>query len=255
MCRTGNFRERGIKGAHGFASESYVERAAFLVRVPESLRQVAVLLEPLSVVEKALREVAFIQQRLIWEPTRAIVTGAGTIGLLASMVLRLRGIETHVVDRVSADHPKAHLARAIGAKFYSTDAHHGLPELVQRIGRPDVIVEATGASAISFPAVLALSPNGILARLGLSPSKQTLELPVDVINQVMVLENIAVLGSVNANIRDFAQGVEDMGESERRFPGWLARMISRRLPLSALSEAFEKEPDDIKVVLSLSPTP
>ncbi|HEY9898368.1 MAG TPA: glucose 1-dehydrogenase [Pantanalinema sp.] len=255
MCRTGHFRERGIKGMHGYAAESYVEKEAYLVRVPESLTRVAVLLEPLSVVEKALREVSFVQERLVWKAERALVTGAGPIGLLAALVLRLRGIETHLVDLVEADHPKAHLARALGASFHSSDAHHGLGELVQGIGRPDVIVEATGVSAISFPAILTLAPNGVLVRLGLSPSRQALALPGDVINQVMVLENIAVLGSVNANIRDFARGVDDLLESERRFPGWLEGLISRRIPLSALDAAFEKEPDDIKVVLSISPPP
>lgn len=251
MCRTGHFLERGIKGLHGFASASYTERATYLVRVPSALRRVAVLLEPLSVVEKALRMAFVVQERLIWKPRRALVTGAGTIGLLAAMVLRLKGVETHLVDVVPEDHPKARQARALGASFHRTDAHHGLGELVGRIGRPDLVVEATGVSAISFPAILTLAPNGLLVRLGLSPSKESIALPGDVLNQAMVLENIAVLGSVNANVRDFAQGVEDLLEAQARFEGWLERLITRRLPLSALAGAFEKRPDDIKVVLSI----
>ncbi|MBO9539294.1 glucose 1-dehydrogenase [bacterium] len=255
MCRTGNFRERGIKGLSGFATEAYVEQARYLVRIPERLRRVAVLLEPLSVVEKALREAWFIQERLIWRPERAFVTGAGPIGLLSAMVLRLKGLEVHLLDRVAPEHPKARLAQALGASFHHADAHHGLGELSASVGRPDVIVEATGVSSLSFPAVLALSCNGILVRLGLSPSRQLISLPGDVINQTMVLENILVLGSVNANVQDFDQGIADMLACEQRFPGWLEGLITRRLPLSALTRAFEREPDDVKVVLEVAATP
>ena len=54
--------------------------------------------EPTSVAEKAIGQAWEIQRRLrVWRPKKAAVLGTGTLGLLASMILKLRGdwMKTH----------------------------------------------------------------------------------------------------------------------------------------------------------------
>lgn len=66
FCFTGDFKERGIKGLHGFMTELVVEEERYLSVVDSDLREVAVLTEPLTIAEKALAQVWEVQQRLPW---------------------------------------------------------------------------------------------------------------------------------------------------------------------------------------------
>src|ERR1700682_3195330 len=81
MCLFGTYTERGIKGAHGYMAEYYSETPAFMIKIPPALRPFAVLLEPLSIVEKATFQAWKIQERMLWQPGRAGVLGAGPIGI------------------------------------------------------------------------------------------------------------------------------------------------------------------------------
>src|SRR6185503_10088534 len=94
MTTDDTYFERGINLLHGFLSEYYVDNADFIVKVPQSLKEVGVLLEPITIGEKGITQAYEIQRRLrVWHPRRAAVLGAGTIGLLATLILRLRGLE------------------------------------------------------------------------------------------------------------------------------------------------------------------
>ena len=64
FCITGDFTERGIKGAHGYMTEFVVDDQRYMVKVPKELREVAVLLEPLTVAEKAAEQARVLAQRL-----------------------------------------------------------------------------------------------------------------------------------------------------------------------------------------------
>src|SRR5688572_23680211 len=94
MTTDDTYFERGINLRHGYLTEYYVDDAEFIVKVPQGLKDVGVLLEPTTVVEKGIAQAYEIQRRLrVWHPKRAAVLGAGTIGLLAALVLRLRGLQ------------------------------------------------------------------------------------------------------------------------------------------------------------------
>src|SRR5512143_1605646 len=94
MTTDDNYFERGINLLHGYLSEYYVDSADYMVKVPQGLKEVGVLMEPSSVAEKAIHQAYEIQRRLrVWHPRRAAVMGAGSIGLLATLALRLRGLE------------------------------------------------------------------------------------------------------------------------------------------------------------------
>lgn len=248
MCADGVFTERGINGAHGYLCERYVERPEFLTKVPEELEEVGVLLEPLTVVEKATRQAHAAQKRLLWRPRRAVVAGAGPIGLLAAALLRLRGLETTVAARSPAGSLGAMAARAIGAAYHCvTDA----PVSVLHTGANiDLIVEATGAASIVPELWSILGRNGVLVLTGVFPPGEAVPVEMGRLALETVLEGKLLLGSVNANASYFRQGVEDMAVIEARWPGWLGSLITQRLPMERFAEAFDRR-DRIKSVVEI----
>ena len=252
MCLTGDFTERGIVGAHGFLSECYVEEPRYLVKVPPALKDVAVLLEPLSVVEKAVSQAFAIQGRLRWQPRTAVVVGAGAIGLLAVALLRLRGLGTHALARSARGTPASQVAEAMGATYWST-REHPLDGLARELGNIDIIVEASGNAEAALQAMGIIGNNGILSLVGVySPIYRGEQVePVGRLVLNMVLGNRVIFGSVNANRRYFEGGLEHMAEMESRWPGLLGRFLTRRLSLDDFPGALEKAGGDIKTVIDV----
>ena len=250
-CLTGHYLERGIKGLDGYASEFFVEAPEYLIRVPDAIRSVAVLLEPFSIAQKAMREAFQVQSRMTWQPEQALVIGAGSLGLLVALGLRLRGFDVAVTDRVPPDHLKAQRVGEIGARYVDARSTP-LLSLRQSLGPFDLIIEAAGDSQSVFESLQVLGNNGILVTLGLSTSRGNLTIPADVLNLERVLENLTVLGCVNSHRKDFEQGAVDMLAAEERFPGWLGRLITRRLPLAEITSAMDRSPEDIKVVVTMA---
>jgi threonine dehydrogenase-like Zn-dependent dehydrogenase len=251
MCLYGRYTERGIKGAHGYMSEFYNERPEFLVKISEDLRPFAVLLEPLSIVEKATFQAWKIQERMIWQPKVVVVFGAGTIGILASILLRLRGLEVHVYAREPEDSLRARLLQTIGASYNCVD-QHPLAGLKAELGQIDFILEATGSSAVAFGAMADLGTNGVLCLTGVSGGNRTVEIPADVINLQLVLGNRVVFGTVNANRRYFEMGVQHFREAAQRWPGLFERIITRWAKFEDFRSALDRKPEDIKTLLVVS---
>ncbi|MDP2950331.1 MAG: glucose 1-dehydrogenase [Chloroflexota bacterium] len=252
MCLTGNFTERGIVGIHGFLTECYVEEPRYLVKVPPALKDVAVLLEPLSVVEKAVSQTFAIQGRLRWQPRTAVVVGVGAIGLLAVALLRLRGLETHALARSARGTPASQVAEAMGATYWST-REHPLDGLARELGNIDIVVEASGNAEAALQAMGIIGNNGILSLVGVySPIyRGEQQVPVGRLVLDMVLGNRVVFGSVNASRRYFEVGLEHMAEMESRWPGVLGRFLTRRLSLDDFPGALEKAGGDIKTVIDV----
>ena len=249
MCLNGRYTERGIKGRHGFLAERYTERPKFLVRVPDTLAAVGALVEPASIVEKGFEQIDRIQSRLRWEPKRAVVLGAGPVGLLAAAVARLRGLETTVYDR-AREGPKPDLARQLGGQY--VQAADGLKrDLGAENEHIDLIFEATGYSPLTFEAMDAVGTNGIVCLSGVSSGSRRLEISADSLNLEMVLENKVVFGTVNSNRRHFEAAVRDLADAERRWPGWLAQLITRRVAIERYAEALDRGEDDVKVVVEV----
>ncbi len=249
MCLWGDYTERGIRGRHGFGSEWWSERPQYLVRIPDKLRAVAVLLEPTSVVEKAVRHAFRMQERAHWEPKRAVVAGAGPIGILGAMLLRLGGLEVTVFERSEKPERRALLAR-IGASYAATNVTP-LQEIAGGGGPIDLAVEATGSAQVAFDLMQRLGTNGALALTSVTGGDATADLPIARLNRDLVLGNRLVFGSVNANRVDFEHGVRDLGEAERRWPGFLASLITRRVQLADAAAAVAHDPRQIKTVVEL----
>lgn len=234
--------ERGISRLHGFMAEYYAEDAEYLIRVPAALAEIAVLLEPLSIIEKGLKQAADIQERLkVWRPKTAAVLGTGNVGLLTVMALRMRGLEVHGFGReLPEGYLNAELCEAIGATYDSTQ-RLGVVESVAKYGQYDVIFECTGYSPIVFDAMQSLNENGILILSSVTGGDRRIDaVPSDRINQQFVLGNRAMVGTVNANREHFEMGVRDFALCEAMHPGWLARMLTHRVRgIENFSKVFE----------------
>ncbi|GCC10342.1 L-threonine 3-dehydrogenase [archaeon] len=250
MCLTGNFKERGIKSLHGFMAEYYKEIPEYLVKIPEELSDVGVLLEPLSIVEKAIMQTFKIQERMKWKPKTALVLGAGPIGLLATFVLRDMGINTYTLALDSIDSKKARLVMESGASYIDS-TKEPIPELGEKLGNIDFILEATGSSTVSFQAMDILGINGVLALTGITGGDKKLEVDADRLNLSLVLGNKLIFGSVNANITYFRKGVKHMQNFEVKWPGLLSKLISRKVAFEDFKEALLRKKDDIKVIIEI----
>jgi glucose 1-dehydrogenase len=241
MCRNGGFVERGIKDRHGYGSERFRLDPRFAVRVDPELGDLGVLVEPTSVVAKAWEHAERIGARAWSDPKIALITGAGPIGLLAALLARQRGLETHVVDIV-AEGPKPKLVKDLGAHY------HSVP--IEEIGvDPDIVIECTGVGELAIHAAQQTSPGAVVALTGISHSQRALETHPDEMNKALVLGNKVVFGTVNAARRHYDQAADALLKADH---GWLARLITRRLAPPEWPTALEKLPDDIKVVIEMA---
>src|SRR5215207_8099093 len=241
MTTDDTYFERGINLRHGYLSEYYVEDAEFVVKVPRGLKEVGVLLEPMTVVQKGIKQAYEIQRRLkVWKPRRAAVLGAGTIGLLATLVLRLRGIEVVAFGKTEKPYLNSDLVEALDAKYVST-ADVSVSDYAKQNGAFDLIFEATGYSPIVFDAMLALAKNGVLVLSSVTGGDRTVEVRADKINLEFVLGNKVMVGTVNANREYFESGVQDMSAAVLEYPDWLSRLLTDRVNgLESFGELFDK---------------
>ncbi len=234
------YYERGINLRHGYLTEFYVDDHEFIVPLPDSLREVGVLLEPTTVAEKGVNQAYEIQRRLkVWRPERACVTGAGTIGLLVTLALRLRGLEVVCYSRRKGPYRNSDLVEELGATYVSSE-EATLEEAAERHGPFDIVFEATGFSPLVFEAAGALGKNGVLVLSSVTGGSRTIEIDADRINQGFVLGNKVMVGTVNANREYFELGVRDMAQAEAEYPGWLGRLLTHPVRgLESFRQLFE----------------
>ncbi|HET7655002.1 MAG TPA: glucose 1-dehydrogenase [Acidimicrobiales bacterium] len=241
MCRNGRYTERGIKELDGYGAEQWCVEQDFVVALDPSLRDVGVLLEPASVVAKAWDHIERIGHRATWHPHRVLVTGAGPIGLLAALLGTQRGYDVHVLDRVT-EGPKPGLVRDLGATYHSTT-------VADACDQADIVVECTGVGQLVFDAMTCTAPGAVVCLTGVSSGGRTIAVDAGAINRELVLDNGVVFGSVNANRAHYAAAADALAKADR---DWLARLITRRVPLDRWKDALERRPDDVKVVVDFT---
>jgi threonine dehydrogenase-like Zn-dependent dehydrogenase len=241
MTTDDSYFERGINLRHGFLTEYYADDPEYIVKVPQGLRAVGVLTEPFSVVQKGIAQAYETQRRLrVWRPRRAAVMGAGTIGLLGALALRLRGFDVTVFGLARKPYFNAELIEALGARYESTSELSVL-DGGKKHGPFDLIIEATGYSPIVFDSLQVLGKNGVLVLSSVTGGNRRAEVPADKINLDFVLGNKVMIGTVNANREYFESGVRDMAMAEMEYPGWLGRLLTHPVKgLDNFAELFEK---------------
>ena len=242
MCRNGRYTERGIKARDGFGAELVTLEQDFAIPVDRGLGELGVLTEPASVLAKAWEQIERIRSRACAVHDRALITGAGPIGLLGALMSVQRGIETHVLDRAEGG-IKPDLVEALGARYHTGS----IGELCEE-AQPDIIVECTGVAQLVVDAMRFTAPGAIVCLTGVAP-RRSLTVDIGEINNEIVLENDVVFGSVNANRRHFEQAAGALEQADR---DWLGRLVTRRIPLERWSDALDKGDDDIKVVVEFA---
>jgi threonine dehydrogenase-like Zn-dependent dehydrogenase len=240
MCRNGRYTERGIKGRNGYGAERFRLEPEFAVKVDASLGVLGVLMEPSSIVAKAWDHIERIGRRArSWKPGRLLVTGSGPIGLLAAMMGQQRGFEVSVLDLGKAG--KDAIIRDLGAQHVSGS-------IADLDFKPDVIMECTGVPELVAAATLCTAPGGIVCLVGLGGNHE-IKFDIGSFNRTLVLGNDVVFGSVNANRTHYDMAADALKRADK---GWLAKLISRRVPLARWQEALERQPGDIKVIVDFT---
>jgi len=261
FCYTGDFTERGIKMQHGFMTEYVVDDERYLNVVSSQLRDVAVLVEPLTIAEKALTQLWQVQQRLPWacpvEPGkpsgfchRAVVLGAGPVGLLGAMALRNQGFQTFVYSQEPQGGIKSQLAKAIGASYVSGQ-EKSLKDLASLVGNIDLVYEATGAATVSFELMELLGTNGVFIFTGVPGRKAPIELDADLIMRNLVLKNQIVYGTVNASRESFEAAINDLLAFTTQWPEAVRMLITRRYPMEQHRDLLLGKAGGIKNVISI----
>jgi len=261
FCYTGAFTERGIKQRHGYMTEFVVDDEKFLVKIPSALREVAVLVEPLTIAEKALIQVWQVQQRLPWGCPQAgsgrpgachhaVVLGAGPIGLLGAMAFRAAGFTTYVYSREPEGGERARLVESFGAHYISA-GKTPVGKLMERVGTIDVVYEATGASKLSFEVMKQVGPNAAFVFTGVPGLKGAVEIDADYIMRSMVLKNQVVFGTVNAGRDAFEAAVRDLGVLMREWPEATRKLLTGRYPVERALEPLTSAAG-IKSVIAFS---
>jgi threonine dehydrogenase-like Zn-dependent dehydrogenase len=258
FCFTGQFTERGIRGRHGFMTEQVVDDEKYMHVVPEALRHVGILTEPLTIAQKALAQLRAIHDRLPWTAgadfrtykPRALVLGAGPVGLLGAMSLKVAGFDTLVYSRSRKPNDKSNLSESFDVPYIAAEKHpvEDLPKLA---GQIDVVYEATGAAQVSFEVLKVLGPNGVFVFTGVPGRKGPVPTDLSFLMRNMVLQNQMVFGTVNAGPDAFENAISALAEFEKRWPVPLAALITGRYPMEKARELLQDGSGGIKDVIQV----
>lgn len=240
-CLTGDYSERGITRLHGYARELVAEDPKQLVAIPKRLGRLGVLAEPTSICERALRHARAIGGRQPWQLQRALVIGAGAIGLLTTYLLRLADVE---VCTASLE-PQNELVEQSGALYVSTRDNE-----LSELGKFDLVIEAAGNAQLMAGTLGRLRRSGVACLLGIDPRDQKVELDGRVLGVDTILENRVLFGSVNARREDWLAAVDDLARAQERWPEALEQFVTLRVPPDRFREAFEHRGGKATLVLS-----
>jgi threonine dehydrogenase-like Zn-dependent dehydrogenase len=256
MTSEETYYERGINLLHGYLTEQFVESEEYIVRVPAGLKHWHVLMEPMSCAAKAVHQAFEAQRRMkVWQPKRAFVFGSGQIGLLTTLILKLRGLEVYTLARSPGPHLKSEIVEGMEATYVAT-SQTSLDELTRRVGRPDLVVDATGSSQLAFDAMRILGHNGVVVWTSITGGNKEIEIPSDKINIEWVLGNKLLVGSVNANSDHFESGIRDLALGEVMYPNVLHKILTS--PVEGLGQYQEmmrllvEEKDALKVYVNVA---
>ena len=238
MCSNGGYTERGIKEIDGFMSERWRIEPDYAVPVDNALGILGVLLEPTTVVAKAWEQILAIGQRTFWDPESVLVVGAGPIGLLAALLGVQQGLDVHVLDRVTSG-PKPELVSALGAVYHAST-------LSALDFQPHIIIECTGVPQLILQALVKAAPGAVVCLTGVGSAMAIPDHWNQSLATHLVLNNLVVFGSVNANRRHYYRGAKALARADR---SWLEGLITGRVFPDEFDRALARRPEDIKVVL------
>jgi len=146
---------------------------------------------------------------------------------------------------------KSSIATSAGAAYVSVK-DRSLLTLAEGGSAFDMIFEASGSAEAAFDSIHLLAANGVLCLSSITGGDALKSLPVDRINRDLVLRNQVVFGAVNANRKDFIDGLAYFEKIEKAFPGILGRLITHRVSFDDAGRLFETQKSGIKTVFEVS---
>jgi len=261
LCYSGRYTERGIKEADGYQTEFVTDQEQYFIKVPEQIKHIGVLTEPMSVTAKAIDEAMIIQGARLkdilpagnWlKGKKALVAGLGPIGLMAAFALRLQGANVMGLDIVDDNSLRVQILKQIGGS-YIDGRKVQTTDIDDNFGGMDFIFEATGIAKLQIQLIDALGVNGIYVATGIPAGDRPLTIAAGAVLQQLVLKNQLLLGSVNASIYHYKQAVEYLQKANDTWPNEIKRVITEKIPYTQFREAlFIHDPEEIKVVIEWS---
>jgi threonine dehydrogenase-like Zn-dependent dehydrogenase len=264
LCLTGLCADRGIRQLNGYMTEYVLERIGYVVQIPPDLEDVAVLLTPLSLAEKAVAATCSIGHRMDlplpfpehsyhhknWGVGKTgFILGGTAVAVMAAFLLRINSLRTYLMADKPSDSHLASIIQEIGAT-YIEDGMLPIEQLKEQVGRIDLVIEATGAAKFNFKLAELMGMSGVLAIT--TPPAIGSEVMIDANSFIgeRVLRSQIVFGAVSANRRHFERGVEHLRRFKNDFGAALKKVITHRYPFLDFEAAFAaKDTDLIKVVL------
>jgi threonine dehydrogenase-like Zn-dependent dehydrogenase len=247
VAKPGEYVERGISGAHGFMAEYFTSPAEYLVPIPDDLADVGFLVEPVSVAAKALEFADASRSTFDWRPESALVLGNGSLGLLAlAMLVKGDRFErTYCLGRRDRPDPTIEVIENLGATYVDS-RETPVPEIPDAYEPMDLVFEATGHAKHAFETIEALAPNGVGALLGVPETGWNFEVPGSDLHREFVLQNKALVGSVNSNVAHFEAAVETLAG----LPNWLLDdVVTGVFGLEDIERAFKTDETTIKTAV------
>ena len=225
-CRRGDahlcdaLRAYGVTRDGGFAERSVV-RASALHPIGDMPFHVAALAEPMGCVLNGVGAV--------WTPAAhtALIFGAGPMGVLMAMALKVRGVEE--VTLCDVDETRLELAEGFG--FAAVPS--GSDALGQRRLEMDLTVDATGVPAVAARLTDYAASGGAVLYFGVCPSDARIGIsPFEVFRRQLT---IAGSHSLNHNVPEALAALAARGPD-------VARLVSHRLPLEEVAAILRGAP-------------
>lgn len=259
MCYTGKYKERGIRSLNGYQAEFAVDDEKYIIKIPEEIKDIAVLTEPTTVVVKAIDVAEKIQKHRLpqkegakssLDGKTALIAGLGPIGLLAGMVLALRGAKIVGIDIVDENSARPKIFNEFGGT-YLNEKNHSMEDISKKYPQIDIIVEAAGIANLDFQLFDLLGINGIYVLTGVPSEGKPLEVSGGHLMKQIVMKNQVVVGSVNASFDHFHQAVNDLKDGLSQWKETVAKIISHKIPYQDFKKVLQNHSsDEIKVIIN-----
>ncbi len=235
--------ERGIDRAHGFMAEYFTSPAEYLVTVPRRLAEWGFLVEPISISEKALELASASRSSFTWEPEHALVLGNGPLGLVTVAMLRDE-MDVYCLGRRDRPDPSIDIIEKLGGTYIDS-RETPVDEIPGEYVAMDLIYEATGYAKHAFECIDALAPNGVGALLGV-PDSWEFFVDGGHLHREFVMNNKALVGSVNSGPKHFEAAVETLDD----LPSWfLEEYVTTVAYYESFADAFDTPETAIKTAV------
>ncbi|MFC6990944.1 glucose 1-dehydrogenase [Haladaptatus sp. GCM10025707] len=244
MAPPGEYVERGIDGGDGFMAEYFTSHVEYLVPIPDHLAEFGFLVEPISITEKALELAAASRASFEWTPESALVLGNGSLGLLTLAMLSDYD-STYCLGKRDRPDPTIDIIEKLGATYIDS-RETPVSEIPRAYEAMDLVYEATGYAKHAFETIEALAPNGVGALLGVPAGGWDFEVAGSDLHREFVLQNKALVGSVNSGRQHFEAATETLDS----LPEWFCSdLVTGVYDLDSYEKAFRTDERTIKTAI------